>query len=147
MTVGRPYRVPSRLHEERRALLGTIADLAGYGLEAVLPDGCRPDVLRWAGRGRGLFIGEAKATEGPTDDRSMARLSHYVGWLQALEGVGVPGVLAIAHRVGSDAAWRCALTSLTAERTSWSSPRSRRVNPETTVTATVYALIAPWDTG
>lgn len=76
---GRPATVPSRTHETRRRLLETIAGTAGYRLDMYLPDGRRPDVLRLHVDRPGLFLGEAKHTEGPSDLDSTDRIRHYLG--------------------------------------------------------------------
>lgn len=97
---------PSRTHEARRTLLQTAARAAGYHLRFSLPDGTFPDVLTLHIRHGGLFIGEAKHTERPSDVRSVDRLAHYLGWLVELRPPGALSVLAVAHPPPWREAWR-----------------------------------------
>jgi len=78
-------------------------------MEVALLDGERPDVLRRPSTGRGLFVGEAKHSEGPSDMRSVTRLDRYLEWLLPVERTGGLAVLAVAHVNGLDAAWRARL--------------------------------------
>ena len=77
----RVVRMPSRTHEARRVLLRTVAEVGGYQLKVALPDGTRPDVLRLHARRRGVFLGEAKHTEGTCDSNSIDRLRKFLGWV------------------------------------------------------------------
>jgi hypothetical protein len=82
-----PLRIPSLTHEARRALLKTLADVAGFRIEANFPSDDRPDVLRRLVNGRGLFLGEAKYSEGPSNMASVARLDRYLGWLLPVQQI------------------------------------------------------------
>jgi hypothetical protein len=124
--IRRPLRIPSRTHEARRSLLETLADISGFRRELILPGGDRPDVLRRLDNGRGLFVGEAKHSEGPSDMPSVDRLDRYLGWLMSVERTGGFAVLAIAHSPGLHVAWRARLEWLLAGREAsgdvWSAP-------------------------
>ena len=96
---------PGRAHEARRTLLKTVARIAGYRLNFALPDGMFPDVLTLHIRHGGLFIGEAKHTERPSDVRSVDRLARYLGWLVELRPPASLSVLAVAHPPCWRAAW------------------------------------------
>jgi hypothetical protein len=78
---------PGQNHEERRAILDTIAVVSGYFGRRydVLPDGIRPDVVRVDPRCGGVFIGEAKDTESPGQEAARSRLARYFQWLVALD--------------------------------------------------------------
>jgi len=83
--------MPSVRHDERVALLDTLAALAGFSTEAqprVLPDGGRPDVLRVDAIGRRIFIGDGKATETPGNEQTRRRLRHYARWGILASGYG-----------------------------------------------------------
>lgn len=109
-----PLRIPSLTHEARRALLQTLADVAGFRIEANFPSDDRPDVLRRLVNGRGLFLGEAKYSEGPSNMASVARLDRYLGWLLPVQQSGGCAVLAVAHPTGLEAAWCARLVWLAA---------------------------------
>lgn len=76
---------PTRLHEDRKDALDTLATLCGFtqNLAGGLPDGSRPDVLRVSIARRAIFIGEAKATESAHSTEVAARLTNYMNWLCA----------------------------------------------------------------
>src|SRR5689334_2277066 len=66
-------------HEGRVEFLKALAELAGYSVSLpCLPGGLIPDVLKFSPISRGLFIGDAKNTESPFDQRTQVRLSHYL---------------------------------------------------------------------
>lgn len=96
---------PSDAHERRAAALATLAALAGcrQGLRSALPDGCRPDVLRYSSAKRLLFIGDAKATETPGCRATRARLRRYLRWLRAHASAGGIGVFALCFGREDDA--------------------------------------------
>ncbi len=77
--------MPCIEHEYRRTLLDAVATLAGFRLciEASLPDGSRPDVLRLCSDRRQVFIGEAKHTETPSTTATLVRLQRYLTWVVA----------------------------------------------------------------
>lgn len=88
---------PSAIHEYRTATLSTMATLAGYSTTmGGLPDGTRPDVLQLRPDGRGVFVGDAKATETPGNLETFARLDHYAAFLAGWVASGGCGVLALA---------------------------------------------------
>ena len=130
--------IPSRAHETRLALLETIADAAGYRLTMPLPDGRRPDVLRVHVARAGLFLGEAKHTEGPGDLHSVDRLRDYLRWLVPPCERAVGSILAVAHPRGLGHPWR--------QRVDWLCQGlgiervvgSTNVTPSTTVTFVVF---------
>lgn len=72
---------PSALHESRVDCLRTLATLAGCagGFGGRLPDGARPDVVRYAADRRLLFVADAKDTESPGCAATRMRLAAYVG--------------------------------------------------------------------
>jgi hypothetical protein len=109
-----PLRIPSFTHEARRAHLQTLADVAGFRIEVHFPSDDRPDVLRRLVNGRGVFLGEAKYSEGPSNMASVARLDRYLGWLLPVQQSGGSAVLAVAHSQGLEAAWRARLVWLAA---------------------------------
>lgn len=89
---------PSVEHEDRVALLDTLARLAGFSSLAGLP-GLRPDVVRrrqpsW------LFIGDAKHTERPDDFGTRLRIGRY--FRHGSHHVGRGGSLVVALCVPSD---------------------------------------------
>lgn len=88
----------SHKHEEKVDVLNTVAILAGYSesFGGRLPDGARPDVLRFQPETGALFIGDAKETERPFDQAVRARLSRYMQWFRwniAARGTG--GIFAL----------------------------------------------------
>lgn len=77
--------MPSEAHEERVLILRALAHLIGC-IESIgnsFPDGSRPDVLAIRRVHRTIFIGEAKASEGPGDRAAVARLRHYMLWARS----------------------------------------------------------------
>ena len=131
---------PSRAHEGRRTLLQTAARAAGYHLELALPDGTYPDVLRLHVRHGGLFIGEAKHTERPSDVRSVDRLAHYLDWLVELRPPGAVSVLAVAHPPRWRVAWRDRLNWLLGQGTK--AERGARSSDVTSLTTVTFMLFA-----
>lgn len=129
--------IPSRSHEVRRVLLETVADVAGYRLEFRLPDGKRPDVLRLHVDRAGLFLGEAKHTEGPFETCSVDRLRAYLDWLVPLWRQNVRCLLAIAHPRGLGRAWRDRVGWLFQEAQIDGLIGSKEVTSTTTVTFVV----------
>ena len=129
---------PSRAHEARRILLQTIAEAAGYRLGMSLPDGRRPDVLRLHVGRPGLFLGEAKHSEGPSDFSSIDRLRHYLGWLAPLHQRGVCSILAVAHPCGLGRAWRDRVDWLCQDMGIKGVVGSTNVTLVTTVTSVVF---------
>ena len=138
----RPATTPSRTHEARRLLLETIADAAGYRLALLLPDGTRPDVLRHHVDQRGVFLGEAKHTEGPHDLESADRLRHYLGWLAVPNHRALGSVLAVAHPCGLDRPWRDRVDWLCQDMRIDRVVGSTNVTPTTAVTFAVFGTTA-----
>ena len=138
--LGRPATTPSHSHEARRVLLQTIADAAGYRLEMLLPDGRRPDVLRIHVDRPGLFLGEAKHTEGPSDLYSVDRLRCYLDWLLPLYQRDVGSVLAVAHPRSLGRAWRDRVAWLCQDVPIDGVVGSTNVTPITTVTFVAFGL-------
>lgn len=134
----RPTVTPSRVHETRRALLETIADAAGYRLTMPLPDGRRPDVLRVHVDRVGLFLGEAKHTEGPYDLESADRLRHYLRWFVPACERAVGSVLAVAHPRGLECPWRHRVDWLCQGLEIERVVGSTSMTPSTTVTFVVF---------
>ncbi len=79
-----------------------------------LPDGRYPDVLRLCMSHRGLFIGEAKGTEGPGDIRAQTRLSRYTLWWARAAVMG-PSVLVIGCDCSAAGHWASLLSRLAAD--------------------------------
>lgn len=106
---------PGPVHEGRVRTLETLATLAGF-LTAVprLPDGRTPDVVRISTSCRGLFLGEAKASEGPGDREALARLARYVIWWQQACRKG-PALLVVCCDQLDRRRWASVLSALAAE--------------------------------
>lgn len=93
------------LHDRNVSTLNTLAVLLGCYSDffTELPDGKRPDVLRYDSSKRRLFIGDAKNTETPRNRDTQKRLFSYMLWLSAY--VSKPGrqaVFAICFRRSAD---------------------------------------------
>lgn len=131
---------PSRSHEERRSVLLTIAEAAGYRLEFRFPNDRRPDVLRLHVDRTGLFLGEAKHTEGPSDSCSIDRLRVYLDCLLPLVRRDVGGLLAIAHPRGLGRAWQYRLGWLCEDALIGGTVGSKSVTSTTTVTFVALGL-------
>ena len=90
-------KAPTTRHDKRVVFLESLAVLAGFresiGLQ--LPDGCRPDVLKWNSGRRALFIGDAKDTETSGNRETQARLRRYFEWLSASVEAGGNAVFAV----------------------------------------------------
>lgn len=130
-TLDRPN--PGPQHERRRELLDALAVLSGCTglIPGELPDGRRPDVLRFDLIRRRAFIGEAKDTERPGDRSTMARLAAYVEWALAASRRG-SARMAVCHRPGSEAAWLAALRGLIGSAAALGG--SREIDDEASVT-------------
>ena len=106
---------PGPVHEGRVRMLDALATLAGFLTEVPgLPDGRTPDVVRMCTRRRGLFLGEAKASESPGDQAVLARLARYVAWWQGAGRRG-PALLVVCCGRPEGGRWASALTALAAE--------------------------------
>lgn len=87
---------PTLTHESRVAHLETLATLAAFTTPVALPWRLRPDVARINEAHRGLFLGDAKATETPGCSATLARLHWYAVGLRALEIDVARAVVALA---------------------------------------------------
>ncbi len=93
-------------HDQKVTFLDTLAVLLGCteGVGGEFPDGRRPDVLRIDADRGVLFIGDAKETESPGCQASLARLLSYLRWLPAqVVGRGGLGIFAICFGRYGDA--------------------------------------------
>jgi hypothetical protein len=106
---------PRPQHQERRAILAGVGQLAGYVLPLQLPDGSLPDVALVAPRSLAVFIADAKHTEGPGDHASLDRLRRYAAWLSRDRYGQASDVLAVAHPPEHGDGWLSALTALAAD--------------------------------
>lgn len=110
------YTVPGARHRELTATLSALAGLLGCGLEwPGLPDERRPDVCRSSPHGRRLFLGEAKASERPSDGASKVRLARYLTWGLAHLARGGELVVALACDVEDLPGWSRELHRLCAD--------------------------------
>lgn len=110
----------SAVHEDAVVLLECLAGLLGcvdHLSGAALPDRRRPDVLLWDHSTRLLFVGEAKASEHPTDSAAVGRLRGYVGWLHAHHARGLRrGILGLCFgRTQDQTGWIQQALDLSAE--------------------------------
>lgn len=98
---------PGPRHEERRRVLDALAILGGCRepLLPFLPDGRRPDVLRFDAERRHLFVGDAKDTETPGCGDTRERLLHYASWLRANGVAAGSGTLALCHPPDDAGRW------------------------------------------
>lgn len=95
-------------HGRRVEFLDALAILMGCEgtLNGELPDGRRPDVLRYDMERRTIFIGDAKHWETPGNRETQARLQHYFKWLRSHVEGGGWGVFAVCFGRESDtSAW------------------------------------------
>jgi len=85
-------------HARRVLFLEALSGLLGCstGVRGGLPDGRRPDVLRFSFPRKRLFIGDAKETEVPGSAATQSRLFGYIRWFVAhLANPGREGVVVI----------------------------------------------------
>ena len=105
-------------HESRVEFLDALAVLMGCegALGGELPDGRRPDVLRFDQGRRVLFVGDAKHSESPGNRETQARLHRYLKWMSSHVGSGGDGIFAVCFGRESDTdAWVETLVMLTHE--------------------------------
>jgi hypothetical protein len=88
---------PSQAHEERVELLRAIAALSGYRCDIPINDDLVPDVARISSTTRGLFVGDAKATETSGCMATSERLQSYLRALRAHHHMDRPLLLVVAH--------------------------------------------------
>jgi hypothetical protein len=106
---------PGPVHEGRVRMLEALAALAGFLTEIPgLPDGRTPDVLRICTGRQGIFLGEAKASEGPGDQEALTRLARYAAWWQRAGRHG-PALLVVCCGRSEGGRWAAALTALAAD--------------------------------
>lgn len=111
-----PINNPSPLHELRVRELEVLAELIGCGTDlGQFADATHPDVLRMNLASRILFVGDAKATEIPSCTATRDRLSGYLRWVRAHDGVAV---VAIMHETREGAGWREMMRDLFEDRAS-----------------------------
>lgn len=101
MSAGRP----TEAHERRATFLCSLAMLAGCtgSMGGQFPDGCRPDVIRYAAGRRLVFLGDAKDTETPGCRATRARLAAYLRWLRAHDAAGGAAIFAVCFGRRGDA--------------------------------------------
>lgn len=95
---------PSQTHEARRAVLMTLADLAGFTLRLPLPlpDGSIPDVAKTHPAHYGVFIGDAKDTESGHSRATQVQLNRYLRWARAASLVTTgKSIFAVCHQLGA----------------------------------------------
>lgn len=130
------------VHEERVALLASLADLIGATTDLRrLPDGSVPDVVRLAFDSGLLFVGEAKDTEYPGASEVRARLARYLMWATAHAQMGHVSVLAICCRRAESSRWSAALAWLVGD--SGCGRYREWVRPMGDTTALVTAVFEP----
>lgn len=106
---------PSLWHEYRKNVLDSIAVLAGCAESTgtQLPDGVRPDVLRFDTGKRMMFVGDAKDSETPGCAATEARLLTYFRWGKAFVLSGGTLVFVVCFgRISDDAGWLSLLCQL-----------------------------------
>lgn len=107
------YRsVPSHRHEERRAMLETVATLAGFTANITLPYSVIPDVSRISLESGSIFIGEAKESETPQDFNTMARIEKYMQWLLQKRPSQHPDLFCVCHPAHHGAGWYSVLETI-----------------------------------
>lgn len=107
------YRsVPSHRHEERRAMLETVATLAGFTAAIKLPHRIIPDVSRICLESGSVFIGEAKESEAPQDFKTMARIEKYMQWLLQKRPSQHPDFFCVCHPAHHGNGWYSVLETI-----------------------------------
>ena len=109
---------PYAIHDQMVIFLDSLAVLMGCHETAglTLPDGRRPDVLRFNKKRRMLFIGDAKHTERPGSLTTLARLHAYFKWISAHADEGGMAVFALCVSRETDIeAWGSSLEMLAKE--------------------------------
>ena len=129
---------PTRQHTVREQTLTQIADLAGFTVRFELLDGTKPDVLRLHVKHRGVFIGEAKHTERPSDSHTYDRLAHYLDWFVILAEPMVVNVVAIAYPSNWMGSWHDCLESLCGDMDIKDTIKSYALDQSTAVTYLTY---------
>jgi len=126
---------PTAAHEQRVGELETLAILAGYTVPIRMPWRLRPDVLRSHPATPGLFIGDAKETEGPSCADTLRRLRWYVTALvRAPSGSEIIMVVAVPGW-RSDAGFEQLLLRAAAGRLCYSTPTTTMIG-NTAIVAT-----------
>lgn len=110
--------MPSELHEDMVDTLRAIATSFGYYRcgSSSFPFRERPDVVRFGQWPHGIFVADAKASEGPSDQEVLRRLRAYMCWFAALRVLGRVDVFALCHgRLHHHEAWTRTLSGLALE--------------------------------
>lgn len=129
---------PSPEHEWRVDLLRSLASLTGhvYELTGPLPDGSIPDVVMVSLRSGSVFVGDGKATEGPRDSASQARIYKYFDWIVAQVRRGGRATFAICSPSLEDAlGWSSLLEEVAHERHLEAYVTTRRLSGDAAVAA------------
>ncbi len=105
---------PSALHEDRVDALRALADLAGFTTAVKLGVGVLPDLSRVHRSMPRLLVGDAKATEDPSDGATRRRLGRYALWSQTWSASGFEVHVAVAHGADPDCSWQRCLASIVA---------------------------------
>lgn len=125
---------PSDCHERRRVLLEAVADIAGYSLDFRFLNGKRPDVLRLHLNRSGIFLGEAKHTEQPSNLDSTDRLRIYFDSVLQLAQNDLKCIIAVAHRPALTKSWLNRLNWLCHDTPMHSLSTSTTISANTSVT-------------
>lgn len=88
---------PSTEHEDRVELLRSIATLSGYCFDIPVGEDFVPDVARLSRATRGVFVGDAKATETSGCIATSERLQNYLRAVRAQQPLDCPVILVVAH--------------------------------------------------
>jgi hypothetical protein len=103
---------PSVLHEDRVAILGDLADLAGYVVDARLAANPRPDLVRLHRSSAALLVADAKATETAGNVETRIRLLGYLAAAGPWLTVGFAVHFAICHGPDPRRSWADSVASL-----------------------------------
>jgi hypothetical protein len=97
---------PTKAHERRRFFLSSLADLMGCTARLPIDERRRPDVVQIDTRRGWLFVGDAKATEEPSNRETAIRLRRYSRSAAKWAACRFVIVFAICHGHASmSAAW------------------------------------------
>lgn len=134
---------PTPEHETRVGVLEALAGLTGHGqrVPLPLPDGRIPDLLMANLSTRGLFLGDGKESEGPTDLDSRARLDGYASWLAPHVRGGRPALFAVCcPSLAQARAWMAFLHALLRQEHDLNSNGwAKRMDPDAAVGAVFLA--------
>lgn len=130
---------PSQLHEDRVAVLGDLATLAGYTAQASIDGRLRPDLVRLDPRRHALLLADAKATESPADVATRGQLLRYAQVAQLWAVADFDVDLGVAHGPEERRAWATCLLEV-GRRASFSDVRPWAVEIDDATWVTVVAL-------